>query len=173
MGLGISPTAGTVAAIFHIFFHALTKPALFISASRLSDVSGDSKKFALLQGSAHRNRLAGAVFTVSSMSMVGIPAFMGFVSKLLFGVAGMKSGVMLVPTLIALAVSTILNVVYYMRTVVRIYTPSSEFADESVIWRMQPEFTGTAVCFIALNILAGLFSQPIVDTIEKGLSIFF
>lgn len=172
MGIGISPVAGTVAALFHMMTHALTKPALFLSASRLSDVSGDSKKFVDMQGSAHRNRMAGLVFTVGSMSMVGIPAFMGFISKLLFAFAGVQAGEKMLPTLIALAISTVLNVVYFLRTVIRIYTPAPEQGGRAVRWREQLPFTMTAMCFIALNICIGLCSQPVIDLLESGMAMF-
>lgn len=172
MGIGISPVTGTVAALFHILFHALTKPALFLSASALSDVSGGSKKFDRLQGSAHRNLLAGLVFTVSAMSMVGIPAFMGFVSKLLFAFAGIDAGNKMLPTLIVLAVSTILNVLYFLRTVIRIYTPAPTLDGISVTWKEQLPFSMVALCFVGLNICIGLFSQPVIELLESGLHIF-
>jgi len=170
MGLGISPAAGTLAALFHILFHALTKPALFVSASRLSDVSGNSKKFVDLQGSAHRNLIAGLTFTVSAMSMVGLPVFMGFISKLLFASAGVQAGVKLVPTMVALAISTVLNVMYFLRTVIRIYTPAPERGGKAIRWWEQPPFTAVALCFVVLNICIGLVSEPVISLLNAGLA---
>jgi len=171
MGVGISPALGTVAALFHVLTHALTKPALFLSASRLADVSGGSNDFHALQGSAHRNRVAGIVFSVGSMSMVGIPAFMGFISKIQFALAGAQAGAKMLPTFIALAVSTVLNVLYFMRTVIRIYTPAPEQGEHVVRARQQLVFDGTALCFIGLNVAIGLFSQPVIELLGRGLAL--
>ena len=87
MGFGLGTTAGMVASIFHILSHAATKSLLFISGVGLTDVSGEKTQFIELTGSAYRNVAAGLAFTVGSLSMVGIPLFSGFISKLLFSQA--------------------------------------------------------------------------------------
>lgn len=174
MGLGLGTTEGTVAAIFHIVTHALTKPLLFLAADRLEAVSGNSKKFASLTGAAHRNRLAGLAFTAGSLSMIGIPGFMGFISKLLFATSSMVVPGKLVLTMAALAISTLLNTLYFFRTVMRIYTPAldSPYFGYRVHHKQQWGFTMAAICFIALNLLFGLHSQPVVDLLTQGLSLF-
>ena len=112
-----------IASIYHIIVHAATKSLLFIAASGLTDASGKSTDFFDLTGAGYRNKLAGAAFTVGSLSMVGFPLFGGFISKLLFGQAAMENVHKMLPTLIALAISAILNAVYFMKTVIRIYMP--------------------------------------------------
>ena len=124
MGFGLGTTEGMVASIFHILAHAATKSLLFVSAIGLTDVSAGSRNFFDLTGSAYRNKAAGVGFSVGAMSMVGIPLFSGFVSKLLFAEAAVVHPThKMMPTLIVLAVSTILNAIYFLKTVVRIYVP--------------------------------------------------
>ena len=123
MGFGLGTTAGVIASIYHIVSHAATKSLLFVAASGITDVSGDSTDFFDMTGAGYRNKLAGAAFTVGSLSMVGMPMFSGFISKLLFAQAAMESTHKMLPTLIALAISTILNAIYFMKTVIRLYTP--------------------------------------------------
>ena len=174
MGLGLGTTEGTVAAIFHIVTHALTKPLLFLAADRLEAVSGNSKKFANLTGAAHRNRLAGLAFTAGSLSMIGIPGFMGFMSKLQFATSAMAVPGKLVLTMAALAISTLLNTLYFFRTVMRIYTPAlnSPYFGHRVHSKQQRTFVVAVICFMVLNLLFGLQSQPIIDLLTKGLSLF-
>ena len=50
-----------------------------------------SRKFIELTGAGYRNKWAGAAFTVGSLSMVGMPLFSGFISKLLFAQAALVS----------------------------------------------------------------------------------
>ena len=125
MGFGLGTSAGMAASVFHILAHAATKSLLFVSGVGLTDVSGDHKEFIELTGSAYRNVCAGLAFTVGSLSMVGIPLFSGFISKLLFSQAAVQSQMKMLPALIVLAVSTVLNAIYFMKTVIRIYTPVS------------------------------------------------
>lgn len=124
MGIGIGGVAGYTAAIFHILTHAVTKALLFLTTPRLAEVSGGSLLFKNLQGSAHRARIAGVFFLVGSFSMVGIPVFAGFSSKLLFALSVVNTvryKTMLL-TMVALALSSVLNAMYFLRTMIRIYS---------------------------------------------------
>ncbi|MBS6397444.1 MAG: sodium:proton antiporter [Clostridiales bacterium] len=174
MGIGLGTEAGMTAAIFHILTHAVTKSLLFLSAKGLNDASGRKRVYPALQGAAYRNPLAGAAFLVGSLSMVGIPMLAGFISKLLFATAALGASPMKVlSTLIVLAVSTVLNAVYFLHTVIRIYTPVD----------VPEEFKGTRIrtgagaaaalfCLIIMNFLMGLLSQPITDLIHLGIEMF-
>ncbi len=175
MGFGLGTTEGMVASIFHILAHAATKSLLFVSAIGLTDVSAGSRNFFDLTGSAYRNKVAGVGFSVGAMSMVGIPLFSGFVSKLLFAEAAvMHPTHKMMPTLIVLAVSTILNAIYFLKTVVRIYVPEKrEVEAEKGYFTMkagqQRLYTITIILFILINLVLGMMSDPIIGIIETGL----
>ncbi len=173
MGIGLGSEAGMTASVFHILSHAATKSMLFIAAIGLTEVSGGSRKFIDLTGAGYRNKVAGIGFTIGSLSMVGLPAFSGFISKLLFAKAAIvvdSDGKMLA-ALIVLGISTVLNAIYFMKTVIRIYTPQETDFPTLTIGK-QRIFAITVFLFIMLNFALGLMSQPIVDWIHSGLSIF-
>lgn len=177
MGLGLGSQIGSIASVYHIVAHAATKSLLFVAASGLTDASGGSTDFFDLTGAGFRNKLAGIAFTVGALSMVGFPMFSGFTSKLLFAQAGVESRHKMLMTLIALALSTILNAVYFMKTVIRIYTPEKRTVLEkkgfcSVTMRTQPAKAFALVCFIVLNLFLGLGSEPIVRLFSEGLAMF-
>ena len=175
MGIGLGIEAGYVAAVYHILHHAATKALLFISVVGLSNVSGGSKLFPDLRGAAYRHKVAGVAFTVGSLSMVGLPMFSGFISKYLFATAAMSASPKKVfLTLIVLAVSTILNAIYFIHTVVTIYTPAEETdaEQERRHWHEKPWVTISLVIFIGLNFVLGIFSQPVVELITRGLRMF-
>lgn len=92
MGIGMGTEAGMLAAVFHIFSHAVCKAMLFLAAGGLADASGNSKHFRDLRGSGFRSPIAGVAFTVGALSMVGFPFLGGFISKLNFGTAAMELG---------------------------------------------------------------------------------
>ena len=108
-------------------------------------------------------------FAVGSLSMVGFPMLAGFISKLLFATSALQSPHKMIPTLIALAVSTTLNAIYFLRLVITLYSRgerSSRRAGSS--WKLR----AAVLCFILLNLALGLKSQPVVLAIENGLAMF-
>lgn len=180
MGLGLGTTFGIVASIFHVLSHASTKSLLFVAAAGLTDASGGSKRFEDLTGSGYRNPMAGIAFTMGACSMVGIPLFSGFISKMLFAEAAVQNSLSkMLPTLICLAISTVLNAIYFMKTVIRLYTPKSrkvkktEAGEAAIVsFREHPLYNFTLILMIALNVLLGCCSQPIADWIISGINMF-
>jgi len=180
MGFGLGTTMGIVASIFHILSHASTKSLLFVAGVGLTDASGGSKKFADLTGSGFRNPMAGIAFAIGACSMVGIPLFSGFISKMQFAEAAVQNNLQkMLPTLICLAISTVLNAIYFMKTVIRIYTPVSKKVKKTqageaamIGIREHPLYNVALVFMILLNVVLGCCSQPIVDWITDGLAMF-
>lgn len=178
MGFGLSTTLGMVASIYHILSHASTKSLLFIAGSGLTDTSDNKRDFKYLSGAGYRNVLAGVAFTVGALSMVGFPMLGGFISKILFGLAAAQCGKKAIITLVALAISTILNAVYFLKTVIRIYVPSDAVEMPKDVEYTKIGFKDQIVKNIALLFLClitfilGLTSDPIVSLIEQGLLMF-
>lgn len=171
MGIGMGTKIAMVASVFHILSHAATKSLLFVAAAGLCDVSGGSRKFVDLTGAGYRNKWAGAAFSVGALSMVGVPLFAGFISKLLFTQASVTLDGKMLPALIVLGISTILNAIYFMKTVIRIYTPV-KWTGEKTTEKKQILYPVILCLFIVLNVILGVNSQPIVDMIEQGLGMF-
>ncbi len=172
MGIGLGTTEGIIAALFHCISHGAMKSLLFISISGLSEVSEGKTDFASLRGAGFRNKIAGAAFAVGAMSMIGMPLLTGFISKYLFATAATTAAGKTVVAWIVLAVSTILNTVYFMRTVLTIYTPVP--AEERKPHGLMPSGTenfGT-VGLIALNVGLGIASQPVIQAITAGIAMF-
>jgi len=163
-----------MAAMFHVFSHALCKAMLFLSAGGLADASGNSKKFRDLRGAGFRAPVAGVAFTIGALSMVGFPFLGGFSSKLNFALAGMSAGG--TPSLlviVALTISTALNTLYFLRTVVTLYRkPAEDVSYPAEKGRRGFCFGLSLVIFSVLNIAMGLFSQPIINAITAGLATF-
>lgn len=175
MGIGLGTEAGMVAAVFHMFTHSATKALLFISAVGLYEVSGDKKDYKSLRGAGYRNPLAGIGFSVGALSMVGFPMLAGFISKLLFATSALQSPNKMIITLIGLAVSTTLNAIYFLRLVITLYSREGEretrgAAERSAVRKSSWKLRLAVLCFIFMNLILGLQSQPIVQAIAAGLS---
>lgn len=174
VGIGLGNEAGMMAAMFHIIAHAACKSMLFLAAGGLADASGNSKHFRDLRGSGLRAPVAGVAFTIGSLSMVGFPFLGGLISKINFAMAAVSlGGTRMLLVLGALALSATLNTAYFLKTVITIYRKPLEGAvyskEDS---KRGPLFNLSLVCFIAINIALGVFSQVVVRIITNGLAIF-
>lgn len=174
MGIGLGTVEGLVASCFHILVHACCKPLLFLCAGRLSAVSGHHKSLKNLRGSAYRDVGAGLGFTVGALSMIGIPLFGGFVSKLYFANASLPTG-MTAMTLLTIALSTVLNALYYVPALLAIWVkPPAE--DEAAVLAdvhagelaFDQAFTAADILLVAAIFVLGIFYHPITDVIEAG-----
>lgn len=171
MGIGLDTEAGILAALFHVISHAASKSLLFISARGLSEVSGNSKLFPDLKGAGYRNIIAGIGFSTGALSMIGIPLFAGFTSKVYFALATLESSPFKLWTaMIALAISTVLNAVYFLHTVLTIYTPVNK--EGRVGFRAKRQFTLAILLFVLLNLFLGIGSNLVWQTIQMGTDMF-
>ncbi|MDO4475680.1 MAG: proton-conducting transporter membrane subunit [Lachnospiraceae bacterium] len=172
MGIGLATTAGIAAAIFQILAHAFTKPMLFCAAGGFMEVSGESKAFHRIKGAGRRNMMAGLAFAVGSMSMIGIPLFSGFVTKyLLAGAAIQASPVKMAMGLVVLAVSTMLNALYYIPALMVVFAKT----DDPVVWfpdKKNRSFAFAMIVLIIFNFVLGCCSTPLMNLILKGLAMF-
>ncbi|MDO4483020.1 MAG: proton-conducting transporter membrane subunit [Clostridia bacterium] len=173
MGIGFGTEFGMMAAMFHIFAHSASKAMLFISSSALIDASNGNSSLKDLQGSGYRNKLAGIAFTVGALSMVGFPFLGGLISKINFADAALQyQGHHMMLALAALAISTWLNVLYFLRTMMSIYSKQGTEGITYAAKKNNPALVVSLVAFIALNIALGMFAQPLIAGLMRGLSLF-
>ena len=107
------------------------------------------------------------------MSMVGIPFTGGFIVKLNLAISGMVfGGWTRTLVLIALAVSTLLNGVYFLHTVVSIYRRPTEEIVYPPTQKIPPFALAALFVSMLLIIYLGIGSEPIMRVIETGLMTF-
>lgn len=166
LGLGLGTSYGMAAAAFHIIVHAITKSMLFISGGNFLEIA-NSKKVEDLSGLGYIDPISGASFLVGSLSMIGIPLFSGFISKLLFVNAALDSNMMII-VLIALAISTLLNGMYYIPIILRLYNRENMKKNLNLSFKAKGIVKYSLIILITLNILLGLISGPVVSALIEG-----
>ncbi|MCI8477695.1 MAG: sodium:proton antiporter [Oscillospiraceae bacterium] len=178
MGLGLGTSAGMVASCFHILVHACCKPLLFCCAGRLSAVTGHHKSLRNLRGSAYRDIAAGIGFTVGALSMLGIPLFGGFVSKLYFSSASLSTNRTAL-ALLTISLSTVLNALYYVPALLSIWIRPPAEEETTILADVRTEdlavdtpFRSAAVVLTAGVFVLGIFYHSILDIIEAGVRLF-
>jgi proton-translocating NADH-quinone oxidoreductase chain N len=118
VAFGIGTKEGVFAALFIMLNHAIIKPLLFFSGSYLVYHS-KKKHISDVDGMGKLAPFTSIVFTLGAFSIVGLPPFAGFWSKLSFLVAAANSNMILIIALILIV--SVVEIVYYMRVVNRIF----------------------------------------------------
>ena len=171
MGIGLGSEAGMLAACFHVLAHAVTKSMLFLCCGTFIEEAGGKERLENLKGAAYRNPLAGIAFIVGAMSMIGVPLFAGFISKLYFAEAALEmTGTRLVPVLAALAISMILNAMYFLPSVIAIWS-RPETKEKTVRVQNSPLFAMAMVLFIVVNLALGIGYRPIIEIMKMGIEL--
>ena len=168
MGLGLGTEAGVAAAVFQILAHAFTKPLLFVSVGRLASTTHHDKQLRALRGSAWNCPIAGFGFGIGALSMVGIPLFGGFAAKVNLSTASLFSDSKIALTLFVLALSSVLNALYYIPALINIWSEKNPDAA-----RAEKDTTATAaIVLLACGVLfLGLCFTPVMNLIVRGLEL--
>lgn len=166
MGIGLCTGAGLAAAVFQIIAHAVTKPLLFICVGRLSRAAGHKKELRALRGSAWSDPLAGIGFGLGALSMTGVPLLAGFTSELGLAFAPDR-GWSEAAVLAALAVSLILNAMYYLPALIAVWQPAEGKASPGT----DPAFSVGAAGLMAGLLALGIFFRPVTELISRGLAL--
>jgi multicomponent Na+:H+ antiporter subunit D len=73
-------------------------------------------------------------------------------------------------TIVTLAISTILNAVYFMRALIILYEPSKK--EYPVKAYRDVRMIAALICFMITNLVLGMHSDAIVDLLKAGLKAF-
>ena len=173
MAMGLGTREGLLAAVYQLIAHAFCKALLFIADGGLCDASGGHHTFQALRGGYYRSRTASAAFAVGALSLIGIPGLSGFIVKLTYAEAAVHwGGHRMLIVLGVLAVSTVLNAVYFGRTVITLFrTEAREIAGQPR-WRGGPCFAFACAALAAATVALGLASRPVLDALRLGLDMF-
>ena len=77
---------------------------------------------------------------------------------------------MIVVTLVVLIISTILNTLYFTRTIITIYNTKSEEKANRVL--PSKAYMLSMVVFVMTNIVAGVIGSRLLDIINNALKVF-
>ena len=170
MGIGFGTYYGIAAACFHMLAHACTKTALFASVGQLQEVNHKKNWIKDLRGTARLHPVAGLTYTVAALSMVGFPFLAGFASKYFFAIATGYNQTRLTIVIIALAISMILNALYFIPTVISIWSMphDSSLLVKPVVPLSQKLYL---LAFVAVNFALGIFFNEFMKVILLGINL--
>ena len=172
MAAAIGTKEGCAAAVFQILAHSFAKAMLFPAVDRLVEVSGGEENFRDLRGSGYRAPLAGVAFAIGAFSITGIPLLGGFSAKVFISQAAWSAGgIRMYGTLAALAVSTVLNVIYFLRTMITVYRKGERF-DLCPMGNRPFSFSLGVGAFALVNLYLGIGAGNVMKVILRGINIW-
>lgn len=163
----LSP-AGLAAAFLHFLFHAVTKITAFFCAGNVLHCTGREYVFET-DGLGKKMPVTFFCFTVSGLSLAGIPVFCGFFSKWsICRAAFADGGGLAVAGVAVLLVSALLTTVYMFSVSVRAFFMPFRDSEKPAAEAPACMTVPVAVYSLAM-IFLGVFSGPLVSLISSVL----
>ncbi len=162
LGVALLSPSGITGSIMHIVLHAFGKITLFFTAGAIY-VASHKTNISELDGIGKQMPFTMGAFTLAVLSMIGIPPLGGFISKWYLVMGSLEAE--LIPIIIVLAASTILNACYFLPIVYaaffkeaksEIRNPKSEFKIHEA-----PAFMVVSLVLTAIGALVLFFSPSV------------
>ncbi|MBS4023854.1 MAG: monovalent cation/H+ antiporter subunit D family protein [Dethiobacter sp.] len=120
LGVSLLTEQAMFGALFHIFSHAMMKSTLFLCAGSIITQTG-KKYISQMAGIGYRMPVVMLSFSLASMTIVGLPPFIAFISKFNLAMAALETGRVIL--ILVLLTSSMLNALYYFPVVINAFFP--------------------------------------------------
>jgi NADH-quinone oxidoreductase subunit N len=115
---------GIPAAIFYLVSYIMTSLGAFGVISLLSDSKQDAEHLEDYRGLFWKHPWIASIFTLSMLSLAGIPLTAGFMAKFYLVLAGVKSGLWLLA--FSLIINSVIGLYYYLRIITTMFSSGNK-----------------------------------------------
>jgi NADH-quinone oxidoreductase subunit N len=126
----IGNETGIHAAIFYIVSYMITSFGAFGVITLLSDKHNDADQLVHFRGLFWKRPWVAIVFTLSLLSLAGIPLTTGFIAKFYVVFTGIHSGLWLL--VISLIINSVIGLYYYLRVITALFSPADDIKLPSI-----------------------------------------
>lgn len=170
-GVLLMTPEGLTAGLLHMIFHGIIKITLFMCAGAFMHETIKSYVFDI-NGVGRKMPVTFLMYTFSSLSLIGIPSFCGFISKYHLVMAGLASGTTLSHIgCAALMAAAFLCAIYTLSVSVRAFFPMAGTdkyinTDEYVAQEVNALMLIPICGFTLINIVFGVYPGPLIAFIK-------
>ena len=171
-GILLMTPEGLEAGLLHMVFHGIIKITLFMCAGAFMHETMHSYVYDI-NGVGRKMPVTFAMYTISALSLIGIPGLCGFISKLHLVLGGLEEGSTLAVTgSAALMLSAFLCAIYTLSVTVRAFFPMEGTdkyygSDDYVAKEVSVLMLFPICAFTLVNVIFGIFPGPLTAFIEK------
>jgi NADH-quinone oxidoreductase subunit N len=156
---------GIQASVFYLISYFITSIGAFGVISLLSTCNYEAEKIEDYKGLFWKRPWIAIVFTLSLLSLAGIPITAGFIAKFYVIFEGMKAGLMLL--VVAMIINSVIGLYYYLRVITTLFATANE--TELQVLSLTGKIT---IAVIALSILIlGIYPGWLIDIIVRFASL--
>ena len=161
--LSLNSRAGISAGVLQVINHTASKSILFLVSGYFILKTG-SYNFRDYGGIAKKMPVSSLLFAFATLSLIGIPPFLGFFSKIQIIVAAAKSGsTLLLWLIVGILLGTIIEGAYFLRVVQVLYFGKSDVVSSSDV-KEAPFIAVFPIVLMGLVIVVGfLFLSQLND----------
>jgi NADH-quinone oxidoreductase subunit N len=156
---------GIQASIFYLISYFITTIGAFGVITLLSTCESEAERIGDFKGLFWKRPWIAGVFTLSLLSLAGIPLTAGFIAKFYIILAGMKAGLMIL--IISLIINSVIGLYYYLRIITTLFSTAGD--------NKLPElsFTGNITLWlVGISILIlGIYPGWLIDIIVRSASL--
>ena len=161
-------TFGLTIAILHLIFHALIKIVIFYTAGNVLYVD-HKENIKDIEGYGNVMKTTFICFTISSLSLIGIPPLGGFASKIGIGFSMANlNNIFGIMGIVALMISALLTAIYLLQIVFLAFLPHDDF-DYSKIAKLKVpplEMRLPLVIITSVMVVLSLYSNDLLKLIN-------
>lgn len=164
--------AGLLAAFCHLLFHSIIKIGAFFSAGAVLHKTG-REYVPELEGIGKKMPLTFIFFTISALSLTGIPPFCGFISKWYIATASIEAqNSFAVVGVIILLISAFLTAIYMLAPAIKAFFKSESSTNDISTVKEANALMQVPIAICALLcIVTGLMASNVIELIKGVLSI--
>src|SRR5450759_7391 len=156
---------GIQASIFYLISYFFTTIGAFGVITLLSTTEYEAEKIEDFKGLFWKRPWIAIVFTLSLLSLAGIPVTAGFIAKFYVIFEGMKAGLMVL--IISMIINSVIGLYYYLRIITTLFSTASD--------TKLPElsiFGNITLAIVGISILIlGVYPGWLIDIIVKYVSL--
>lgn len=164
--------AGLIAAFCHLLFHSVIKIGAFFSAGAVLHKT-EREYVHELEGIGRKMPLTFIFFTISALSLTGIPPFCGFISKWFIATASIETqNPLAVAGVVVLLISAFLTAMYMLSPAIKAFFKRSDNTNdvENVKEANALMQIPMGICAV-LCIVTGIMATPVIEMIKGVLGI--
>lgn len=163
LGIILLNESSLVGGMLHLINHAVIKITLFFCTGAIMYTTGKTE-IGQIAGIGRQMPITMWCFTISSISLIGIPPTNGFVSKWNLALGGLTDGKVVFPAILLL--SALLTAMYLLPVITEAFFKKG---DNVILLKKEApkKMVIPIVCITMITVLLGLFPNPILVFVQE------